>query len=145
MQGALTKPERRLRGWLVAHAIWSAALACGYVVGGDTSAFAFIPNSFAKDVLFVGLSVVAAADVRRFGGLALLISAGYVALVAGQVAVLAWGGAPAQDVPLIGEVSATAALLAWMAADIFLAVLFAALWAAPPRPPPRHAERPPDG
>ena len=130
MQGALTKPERRLRGWLVAHAIWSAALACGYVVGGDTSAFAFIPNSFAKDVLFVGLSVVAAADVRRFGGLALLISAGYVALVAGQVAVLAWGGAPAQDVPLIGEVSATAALLAWMAADIFLAVLFAALWAA---------------
>ena len=130
MQGALSKPERRLRGWLIAHAIWSAALACGYIVGGDTGTFAFIPNSFAKDILFVGLSVVAAADVRRFGGLALLISAGYLALVVGQLAVLALGGAPAQDVPLIGEVSSTAALLAWMAADIFLAVLFAALWAS---------------
>ena len=33
---------------------------------------AFLPNSFAKDVLFVALSVIGAADVRRWGWLALV-------------------------------------------------------------------------
>ena len=37
------------------------------------------------------LSVVAAADVRRFGGLALVIAAGYVALVVGEIAALDLG------------------------------------------------------
>jgi choline dehydrogenase-like flavoprotein len=128
VQGTLTTPERRLRGWLIAHAIWSALLAIGYLAGGETGTLGFLPNSFSKDVLFVALSVIAAADVRRFGGLALVIAAAYVALVAGQIATLAWGGAPAQDVPVIGEVSATVALLAWMAIDLALAALFAWLW-----------------
>jgi choline dehydrogenase-like flavoprotein len=133
VQGALSTPERWLRGVLIAHAIWSALLAVGYIVGGDTTTLPFIANSFAKDILFVALSVIAAADVRRFGALALVISAGYVALVLGQIATLIWGGAPAQDVPLIGEVSATAALLGWMAIDLVLAVLFAWLWLASAR------------
>jgi choline dehydrogenase-like flavoprotein len=126
----VTTPERRLRGLLIAHAIWSAALAVGYLVGGDTETLGFLPNSFAKDLLFVVLSAVAAADVRRFGGLALVVAAGYLGLVVGQGATLLWGGAAPQDVPLIGEVSATVALLAWMAADILLAVAFAWLWIA---------------
>jgi len=139
VQGALTTPERRLRGWLIAHAIWSALLAIGYIVGGETSTLGFLPNSFSKDVLFVALSAVAAADVRRFGGLALVIAAGYVALVGGQIATLGWGGASPQDVPIIGEVSATVALLAWMAVDIALTALFAGLWVAAVRS--RHALR----
>ena len=126
----MTTPERWLRGWLIAHAIWSAILACTYLAGGDTSTFAFMPNSFSKDVLFVGLSVVAAADVRRFGGLALVIAAGYLALVVGQGAVLIWGGAPAQDLPVVGEVSATVPLLGWMAVDLALVALFSGLWVA---------------
>jgi choline dehydrogenase-like flavoprotein len=129
----LSTAERWLRGILIAHAIWSALLAVGYIVQGDTTTFAFIPNSFAKDVLFVILSALAAADVRRFGALALVIAAGYVALVIGQAAVLAIGGAEPIDVPLVGEVSATAALLGWMAIDLVLAVLFAWLWLAAAR------------
>jgi choline dehydrogenase-like flavoprotein len=130
VQGALSTPERRLRGLLIAHAIWSALLACGYLLGGDTSTLGFLPNSFAKDVLFVTLSAVAAADVRRFGGLALVIAVGYIALVAGQVATLGWGGASPQDVPVIGEVSAALALSAWMAVDFVLVLAFAGLWVA---------------
>jgi choline dehydrogenase-like flavoprotein len=133
VQGALTTPERWLRGVLIAHAIWSALLAAGYIVDGDTTTLPFIANSFAKDVLFVALSVIAAADVRRFGALALVIAAGYVALVLGQIATLAWGGAPAMDVPLIGEITATAALLAWMGIDLLLAAVFILLWVASAR------------
>ena len=124
----MSTSERWLRGVLIGHAILSALLAVGYIVDGDTRTIVGMPNSFAKDALFVALSVVAAADVRRFGGLALVIAAGYVALVLGEIAALAWGGAPASDVPVIGEVSATAALLAWMAIDVVLAVLFTWLW-----------------
>jgi choline dehydrogenase-like flavoprotein len=128
VQGALSTPERVLRVVLIAHAIWSALLAVGYIVGGETTTLPFIANSFAKDILFVALSVIAAADVRRFGALAVVISAGYVALVVGQIATLIAGGAPAQDVPVIGEVSGTAALLVWMAVDLVLAILFTWLW-----------------
>jgi len=130
VQGKPTTPERRLRGWLIAHAVWSALLAVGYLIGGDTTTFGFMPNSFAKDVLFVVLSVVAAADVRRFGGLALVVALGYAALVVGMIVTLAVGGAPAVHVPLIGEVQATAALLVWMAIDVALVALFTGLWIA---------------
>src|SRR5919108_2120395 len=139
VQGVLTTPERRLRGWLIAHAIWSALLAIGYVAGGQTSTLAFVPNSFAKDVLFAVVSVIAAADVRRFGGLALAIVGAYLALVVGEIATLAWGGASPPDVPVIGEVSATVALLAWMAIDLVLAALFTWLWIAAARA--RHGLR----
>lgn len=115
---------------LIAHAAWSAVLAIAYIVGGDTASLGFLPNSFAKDVLFVVLSAVAAADVRRFGGLSLAIALAYVALVGGQIATLAWGGAPDQDVLGIVNVSATAALLVWMAVDLILAALFTWWWIA---------------
>ena len=130
VQAALSTPERWLRGVLIGHAILSALLAVAYLVDGDTRTVVGLPNSFAKDALFVALSVVAAADVRRFGGLALVIAAGYVALIVGEIAALIWGGAPPMDLPLIGEVSATAALLAWMGIDAVLAVLFTWLWFA---------------
>ena len=128
MQGALSTSERWLRGVLIAHAIWSALLALGYIVDGDTRTLVSLPNSFAKDALFVMISAVAAADVRRFGGLALVIAAGYVALVLGQIATLLWGGAPPMELPLAGDVDATVALFGWMAIDVVLAALFAWLW-----------------
>ena len=134
----LTAAERRLRGLLIGHAILSALLACGYVASGDTGTFAFIANSFAKDLLFVALSVLGAADVRRFGWTALVITGGYVALVIGEIATLVWGGAPEQHVLGI-DVSATVVLGGWMAIDIVLAVWFAAWWAAAVRA--RHGLR----
>jgi choline dehydrogenase-like flavoprotein len=133
VNGELTSPERRLRGLLIAHAVVSAALAVGYIVGGDTTTLAFIPNSFAKDMLFVVLSVVGAADVRRFGGMALAIVAAYVALVVGEIATIVIGGAPDQEPFGLFHVSGTVALLAWMAVDLVLIVWFAAWWVAAER------------
>lgn len=123
----LVREEHRLRVLLLAHAAWSALLAIGYLVGGDTSTLGFMPNSFAKDVLFVLLSLLAAWHLRRHGWLTLLVAAGYAGLVVGQITTLIWGGAPGMDVLGI-EVSGTAALLAWMAVDILLAVWFTAWW-----------------
>jgi choline dehydrogenase-like flavoprotein len=128
VQGALSTAERWLRGVLIAHAVWSAILAVGYIVDGDTGTLVSLPNSFAKDVLFVLLSALGAADVRRFGALALAIAAGYVALIVGQGVALIWGGAPPLEVPLAGEIDASAALLAWMGIDLALAALFVWLW-----------------
>ena len=139
MQGTLSKPERLLRGFLIAHAIWSAVLAISYLVTGDTSTLGFLPNSFSKDVLFVALSVIAAANVRRYGGLTLVIVAAYAALVIGQAVTLLRGGASPEDLPLIGEVSATAMLLGWMAIDLVLIALFTWLWMAAVRA--RHGLR----
>ena len=126
MRGELTGPERRLRVWLIAHAILSVGARLQLPVAGDTSTFTNVPNSFAKDALFVALSVMAAADVRRFGGLTLMIVLGYVALVAGEAVTLLRGGAE----PLIGDISATLTLLGWMAIDVALIALFTWLWVA---------------
>ena len=93
MRERLTSQERRLRNLLAAHAVWSAAAGDDVPVGGDTNTLGFLPNSFAKDVLFVVLSAIGAADVRRRGWAALVIAAGYVALVVGQIATLVRGGA----------------------------------------------------
>ena len=121
--------ERRLQLLFAGHAVVSAAFACLYLAGGDTGTLGAIPNSFAKDAVFVALSVLGAADVRRRGWLALVLALAYLALVAGQAATLLWGGAP--DLDVLGlHVSATAALLAWMAIDLALAAWFAAWWAA---------------
>jgi choline dehydrogenase-like flavoprotein len=124
----LTGQERRLRVLLIVHAVWSALLALNYIFSGDTEWFGSLPNSFAKDVLFVALSAIGAADVRRRGWAALVIAAGYVALVLGQIATLVRGGTDAVDMPVIGEVSGTAALVGWMVIDIALAALFVAWW-----------------
>ena len=128
----LHPPERRLQLLLAGHAILSAVLACLYLAGGDTGVLGALPNSFAKDALFVALSALGAADVRRRGWFALLIALAYAALVAGQVATLLWGGAPDADV-LGLHVSATVALLAWMTVDVVLAAWFVAWWAAAAR------------
>ena len=126
---ALTRAEVRLRWLFIAHALLSAAFACGYLLGGDTRTLANLPNSFAKDALFVALSLLGAADVRRRGWLAPLLSLAYLALVVGQVATLAWGGAP--DVGVLGvRVDATVALLVWMAVDLALAAILALMWTA---------------
>jgi hypothetical protein len=125
----LTRPsltERRLQVLLVVHAVWSAVIAIAYLAGGDTATAAFIPNSFAAGALFSILSALGAADVRRYGWLALVIAFGYGALAVGQAATLAWGGAPATDV-FGPTVSGTALLVGWMAVAILLALGFATL------------------
>src|SRR5918997_805719 len=125
----LTKPEKRLFWLLLGHAVWSAGAACVYGVGADTTMLGFIPHSFAKDILFATISLLGAADVQRRGWLALVVAAGYLGLVAGQVATIVLGGAPDPELPLI-EVSATVALLAWMAVDLALIAWFFLWWCA---------------
>src|SRR5919206_944294 len=126
----LTREERRLRVLLWAHAGVSVLFALGYLVGGDTASLGFIPNSLAKDGLFAVLSVLGAADVRKRAWTAPVLALAYVFLVAGQLAAIVHSGAPAQDVLGVVHVSATVALLAWMAIDLVLIVWFTAWWLA---------------
>ena len=126
----LTAAEKRLRGLLWAHAAVSVLFAVAYIVTGDTASLGFIPNSLAKDGLFAVLSVLGAADVRRRAWTAPVLALAYMFLVAGQTATLIHGGAPAQDVLGIVQVSATVALVAWMAIDLVLVVWLTAWWLA---------------
>jgi choline dehydrogenase-like flavoprotein len=119
----LTPAENRLRWLLIGHAILSAILAVAWVADGNTDIAAFIPNSFAKDMLFVAISVIGAADVRRRHWTALVVAFGYIALVAGQVATLIWGGAPGMY-----GLSGTVFLLGWMAIDLVLVAWFVWWW-----------------
>ncbi len=71
---ALTKQERRLRGLLYANAVLAFAFVVYYLASGiaDNAEFRFVINSTAKDGLFLLISLLGAADVRRRGWMALL-------------------------------------------------------------------------
>jgi choline dehydrogenase-like flavoprotein len=134
----LTPAERRLRGLLWAHAALSLAFTAGYVIGGDVSTLAFIPNSVAKDGLFTILSVLGAAHVRRRAWTAPVLAGAYACLVFGEAVTLIHGGATGPDVFGV-HVSGTVALLAWMAVDVLIAVWLVAWWLAAERA--RHGLR----
>jgi choline dehydrogenase-like flavoprotein len=128
VQGHETPAERRLRWLLVFHAVLSAALAINYLFDGETRTVYTVPNSFAKDALFVAISVIGAADVRRRGWTALLLAGAYVALVAGEALTLAMGGSQPTALPLLGDVEPTVFLIGWMAIDVVFALWFVAWW-----------------
>jgi choline dehydrogenase-like flavoprotein len=90
---ALTPAERRLRGLLYANAVLALAFIVYYVASGvaDAAEFRFVVNSTAKDGLFLLISLVGAADVRRRGWLALLLAAAYGFLIVAELVMLAFG------------------------------------------------------
>jgi choline dehydrogenase-like flavoprotein len=123
----LTAAERRLRALLWGHAALCAGFTVAYVAGGDTTTLGFISNSVAKDGLFTVLSVIGAANVRRRGWTAPLLALAYAFLVIGHGVTLLHGGAP--GVHLLGrDFSGTTVLLAWIAADVMLAVWLVWWW-----------------
>ena len=124
--GTLTREEKQLRGLLWFHAALSAVFAVAYLTGRAND-LGFIPNSVAKDGMFVVLSVLAAIHVRRHGWLVLVVAAGYAGLVVGQVGALAWGGVPGVELPFV-ELSPTVVLLGWMVVDILLTWWLVAWW-----------------
>jgi choline dehydrogenase-like flavoprotein len=124
--GPLTRQEKRFRNLLWFHALLSLAFAISYVTrrGEDLG---YIPNSVGKDVLFVALSVLGALHVRRHGWLVVVIAAGYVGLVLGQITAILWSGLPQQDI--VGmKISPTVLLFGWMAVDIALTAWLIAWW-----------------
>jgi choline dehydrogenase-like flavoprotein len=127
----LTSPERRLRALLYAHAVLSVGFVAYYVAGGivEHQEFRFVINSATKDGLFVLVSVLAAADVRRRGWMTWLLIAAYATLVASELVMLTFGDRA--DVQLFWHTSYLAFLLPWIAADVaILAVLSWAWWRA---------------
>ena len=112
----LTREERRLRWLLYANGAIAAAFIVQYLAEGifDGEGFRFVVNSVGKDVLFLALCLLAAADVRRHGWLSLLVALGYGALITTQAVMLIVGGQ--EPVRIFGtEIGATAFLLSWMA------------------------------
>jgi choline dehydrogenase-like flavoprotein len=124
--GPLTREEQQYRALLWFHALLSLGFAINYLFNRPED-LGYIPNSIGKDALFVVLSVLAALHVRRHGWLVVVIAFGYAGLVTGQIATLIYGGMP--GVSALGvDISATVALLGWMAIDIALTVWLLAWW-----------------
>lgn len=93
----LTQEELRLRSALRVLALAFLAMAGSYVAQGilGPAEFPFVANSVAKDGLFAGLCIVAAADVRRFAWAAACVIAGHVLITIALVVMLATRNADA--------------------------------------------------
>jgi choline dehydrogenase-like flavoprotein len=125
----LTPEERRLRGLLYLNAVIAIAFVALYLAGGiaDGEQFRFVVNSVAKDGLFALLSLLAAADVRRRGWLALVIAFGYTCLVLAELVMLVVGGQA--DVTSFGvTIGAVPYLAGWIVSDAVLTAWLLAWW-----------------
>jgi choline dehydrogenase-like flavoprotein len=126
---ALTKQERWLRGFLYAHAALSLLFVVYYLVSAiaDSAELRLVVNSTAKDGLFLGLSLLAAADVRRRGWLALVLAGAYVALLCGEVWSIAFG--PHRPVHTLGtDTSYWLFVGIWIAVDVAILAALLVLW-----------------
>jgi choline dehydrogenase-like flavoprotein len=126
---ALTKAEQRLRWLLYAHAALSFAFVVYYLAGGafDSSEFRFVDNSTAKDGLFCLISLLAAADVRRRGWLALVLAGAYAFLIGGEAWMMVLG--PHTDVHSFGTDTPYWLFIgSWMAVDAVILVWLVAWW-----------------
>jgi choline dehydrogenase-like flavoprotein len=129
VDGPLTRAERRLRLLLWINAVLALAFIAVYLAGAvwDDEPFRFVVNSVAKDGLFAALCLLAIADVRRRGWLALLVAFGYGCLVAAEIVMLIVGGQ--ESVTTFGmTIGATAFLLSWLAIDVVLAAALVWGW-----------------
>jgi choline dehydrogenase-like flavoprotein len=125
----LTREERQLRLALRIFAGLSALFVAGYIAGGlfDDEEFRFVVNSATKDALFVAIAIAAAANLRRYGWLTLLVIAGHAILILAQIVMLLVGGQP--DVEMFGaEIAATTFMLVWIALDLLVIAVFAVLY-----------------
>lgn len=125
----LTRAEQRLRWLLYAHAALSFGFVVYYLAGGafDSAEFRFVVNSTAKDGLFCLISLLAAADVRRRGWLALVLAAAYALLIGAEAWQLAFG--LHMDVHSFGTDTPYWLFLGgWMAADAIILVWLVAWW-----------------
>lgn len=125
----LTRPERQLRMVLLLHALLCLGFCVYYIAGGfhDADPSRLVINSTAKDAALLAMSLLAAAHVRRFGWLTLVIVATYLVLMLTQVVVLARGENP--DFSTLGvAVDGTFFVLSWFVADLALVVLLTVLY-----------------
>ena len=117
----LTSRERQLRVVLLLHAVVCLGFCVYYIAGGfhDDDPSRLVINSTAKDAALLGMSLLAAAHVRRFGWLTLVIVATYLVLMISQVIVLARGENP--DFSTLGlDVDGTFFVVSWLVADLVL-------------------------
>ena len=129
----LTAPEWVLRVVLALVALNFAAFIVLYVVDGlrGDLEIGFVANSVAKDGVFLALTAMALAAVRRWAPLALVVAAGLLVLIAGNL--LLAPRVPAGGPVAVGggEPPGLTLLLVWVGSDVVLiAALVAAFWFA---------------
>jgi choline dehydrogenase-like flavoprotein len=129
----LTGPERRLRGALrILAAIFAAAgvVCLALVIPGQADAVeaVLVVHSLARLAVLAGLAAIAAADVRRFAALiVVLVAAQVLSAVSSVVLMLVADTSPPFD--LFGpEVSTLAVLIAGAVADLAVAGALVALY-----------------
>ena len=117
-------PQERLLRWAL---VGFAALCAGFIgfylyKGLDgTADFAFVANSVTKDGLFLALALIAAANLRRFGWLTLLVILGHVFLAATLVTMWVAGNTAGADlVPGGRRTPGYRTLLIWAGLDVLV-------------------------
>jgi choline dehydrogenase-like flavoprotein len=125
MNTALARKERHLRWLLVALSVGFAVSILIYLVGGfiGDENFPFVANSTAKDGLFLALSLLALADMRRFGWLAWLVMLGHAILAVTLITLVLTGNvnmAPSHIGPV--TVDAWIPALAWGLVDVAIVI-----------------------
>jgi choline dehydrogenase-like flavoprotein len=126
---ALTKAEKRLRILLYVNVGLSLAFVVYYLASGawDSAEVRFVVNSTAKDGLFIVISLLAAADVRRRGWLALVQAAAYAFLILAEAWMMALGDHA--DVSSFGTTTPYWAFIGpWMAIDAVILALLVVFW-----------------
>ena len=117
--------ERWLRWALVGFAALCAGFIGFYLYKGlDGKAdFGFVANSVTKDGLFVALALIAAANLRRFGWLTLLVILGHVFLAATLVTMWVAGNTAGADlVPGGSAEHPDSTLLIWAGSDVLVII-----------------------
>jgi choline dehydrogenase-like flavoprotein len=125
-------PQERLLRWVL---IGFAGLFAGFVgiylgrgLEGKAD-FAFVANSVTKDGLFLVLALIAAASLRRFGWLTLLVMLGHVFLAV--TLLIMWMAGKTSSITTLDpplDLTPTQFALAWAGLDIVVVVLLGFLY-----------------
>jgi choline dehydrogenase-like flavoprotein len=133
MFAKLTRSERFLWWWLVIlAAVGFVAFIVAYLIDGldGGGKFPFVANAVTKDGLFLAITLIVLADIRRFGWMTLFVIYGHVVLIfclglmlitgnASDASLMPFGGSATH-----GEGSARI----WLGADVFVVALTSLLY-----------------
>jgi choline dehydrogenase-like flavoprotein len=127
----LTAHEWFLRIGLGILAVVFAGFMVAYLVDGVNGGgrFPFVANSVTKDGLFLSITLIAIANLRRFGWLTVLVILGHLMLIASLGLMLATGNTSGADLlPGGSEEHGVRTLLIWGALDILVVIVLGILY-----------------
>ena len=132
MFAKLTLPERLLRWTLMVLVAVFVGSMTAYLIDGLNGGgkFPFVANSFTKDGLFLAVTLIALADIRRFAWMTLLVIYGHVLLIFSLGIMLITGNASdASLLPFGGSATdGEGSAWIWLGADVVVVALLSTFY-----------------